>query len=303
MDPVLSALLRSWELRPSVIIVLVLAGTIYTLGWRRLRGSRKGLQRSQHYFATNRRLAAYLGGLAILGLALLSPIDVLAVQLFAMHMVQHLLLIMAAAPLLLLANPFPFMMWGLPENLRRRVAGLFRRRAAFRRGLRAVTSAGLAWMIFVAVFVGWHDPRAYNLALQYDWVHDLEHLTFFGSAVLFWWHVTQAGPRLHRRFSAGARIGYLLAAVPVNIAAGAFIAFSGEPIYTYYTTVPRLWGLTVMQDQMLGGVIMWVPGSMMYIVGALILIGRLLQLEENKPALPESEWATDEAMIAPGWKK
>jgi putative membrane protein len=208
---------------------------------------------------------------------------------------------MIAPPLLLIANPFPFFMWGLPAGARRAVGRLFNRRSSFRRSLRSLTSPGLIWMVFVALFLGWHDPNAYNAALRNDLVHDLEHLTFFGSAMLFWWHVIGAGPRL-RSLSRGLRLAYLLATLPVTMAAGIAISFASQPIYTCYTTVPRPWGLTVMQDQMLGGVIMWVPGSMMYLLAALILISRLIQSEADKPPLPESEWATDEAMIAPGWK-
>jgi putative membrane protein len=133
-------------------------------------------------------------------------------------------------------------------------------------------------------------------------IHDLEHLTFFGTAMLFWWLVIGAGPRL-RSLSRGVRIALLLVTVPVNMAAGVVIAFAGQPIYTYYTTVPRLWGISVMQDQMIGGVIMWIPGSMMFILAALILISRLVQAEAEKEPLPESEWATDESMIVPGFRK
>ena len=84
------------------------------------------------------------------------------------------------------------------------------------------------------------------------------------------------------------------------MAAGVVIAFASQPIYTYYTTVPRLWGITVMLDQMIGGVIMWIPGSMMYLLAALIIISRLIQTEADKQPLLESEWATEETMIAPG---
>jgi cytochrome c oxidase assembly factor CtaG len=248
-------------------------------------------------------LATYLSGLALVGLALMSPIDVLASQLFFIHMIQHLLLVMLAPPLLLLANPFPFFLWGLPVEARGQVAHLFTPQSAFRRTLRSLTPPGLVWLIFIATFLGWHDPNAYNLALRSDLIHNLEHLTFFGTALLFWWHVIRVGPRIHGRFPPGARIAYLLATVPVNMLTGIVIAFTTQPIYTYYTTVPRLLGLTVMQDQMLGGVIMWIPGSMMYIIAALILIARLIQAEESKQPLPESEWAADEAMIAPGWEK
>jgi putative membrane protein len=306
MDPVLSALLLSWDWRLEVILVLALAGTLYSRGWWRMRSPRRGRnprrgQSGQRQLAAGWRLAAYLGGLAILGLALMSPVDVLGGQLFFMHMVQHLLLVMIAPPLLLIANPLPFFMWGLPSRARHAVGRLLNRGSSFRRSLRSLTSPGLVWMVFVALFLGWHDPNAYNAALRNDLVHDLEHLTFFGSAMLFWWHVIGAGPRL-RSLSRGLRLAYVLATLPVTMAAGIAISFASQPIYTYYTTVPRPWGLTVMQDQMLGGVIMWVPGSMMYLLAALILISRLIQSEADKQPLPESEWATDEAMIAPGWK-
>jgi cytochrome c oxidase assembly factor CtaG len=297
MDPVTRAILLSWDWRIEVIIVLALAGTLYSLGWRRLRrGGRRNRQ-----LATGWRLASYLGGLIALALALMSPIDVLGGQLFLMHMVQHLLLVMIAPPLLLLANPLPFFMWGLPDGMRRWVAGLLQRKSAFRRALRSAASPGLVWMAFVAVFLGWHDPNVYNAALRSDFVHDVEHLTFFASAMLFWWLVVGAGPRV-RSLSRGIRLALVLGAVPVNMLAGVAISFASQPIYTYYTTVPRLWGLSVMQDQMWGGVIMWIPGSMMYLVAALILIAGLVPSEADKQPLPEQQWATDEALSAPGWE-
>jgi putative membrane protein len=308
MDAELRAVLLSWDLRIEVILVLVVAGALYTRGWRRLRAPRSGAEDAKSSrpgdergrLATGGRLAAYLGGLVILGLALMSPIDVLGGQFFFMHMIQHLLLVMIVPPLLWLANPLPFVMWGLPYRGRRQVGEWLRPRSTFRRRLRALTPPGIVWMLFVAAILGWHDPGAYQAALRDELVHDLEHLSFFLTAVLFWWHVIYAPPYIHKRLARGARVAYVLAAVPPNMAAGAVIAFSGQPIYPYYAGVPRLWGLTVMQDQMLGGIIMWIPGSMMYILAALVLISRWLQAEEQKPPLPEIEWATEENMVAPG---
>jgi putative membrane protein len=297
MDPVLSALFLSWDLRPQVIITLLLAGGTYARGWWRLRS--RGV--SQHSLANMWRLVAYLSGLLILGVALMSPIDVLGGQLFFMHMIQHLLLVMIVPPLLLLANPLPFFMWGLPVPARHQVGRLLSRRSAFRRGLYTLTAPGLVWMAFVAFLLGWHDPSAYNAALRSNLIHDLEHLTFFGAAMLFWWLVIGAGPRI-RSLSPGVRLALLLVTVPVNMAAGVVIAFAAQPIYTYYTTVPRLWGISVLLDQMIGGVIMWIPGSMMYLLAALIIISHLIQTETGKEPLPASEWATDEAMLAPGLK-
>ena len=158
--------------------------------------------------------------------------------------------------------------------------------ATFRRVAAALTTPGLVWLYFVAALVGWHDPNAYNLTLVSELVHDLEHLTFFGTAMLFWWHVIGAAPHIHRRLSRGVRIGYVLSVVPPNALTGMAIAFASEPIYTYYTTVPRLGSMTVMQDQMLGGVIMWIPGSMMYIIAALVLIALVISGPGRQPTRP-----------------
>jgi len=297
MDPVLKAALLSWDWRLEVVAILVLAGSLYTRGWLRIRG-RSAKRQS---LAAGWRLAAYLGGLVTLGLALMSPIDVLGGQLFFMHMIQHLLLMMIGPPLLLIANPLPFFMWGLPVRARHSLGGWLSRGSTLVRGLRALTAPGVVWMAFVAVLLGWHDPNAYNAALRSEFIHDVEHLTFFASAMLYWWYVIGAGPRW-RSLARGPRLAFLLATVPVNMAAGVVIAFAGRPIYTYYTTVPRLWGLSVMQDQMISGVIMWIPGSMMYLLAALILISQLIQQEADKAPLPEAQWATDESMIASGLK-
>lgn len=303
MDPITSATLRSWEWRAEVLIPLIVAGVVYFVGWRRLR--LRGQRRAS--LANGWRLLAYWLGIALIALALLSPIDVLASQLFFMHMIQHLLLVMLAPPLLMLANPMPFLLWGLPSGLRRRagrvLSSVLHRQSSSRRYLRAVTGPGVAWMLFVIFLIGWHDPNLYQAALRSDVVHDFEHLTFFGTAMLYWWHVVGAGPHIHKRFSRPARVMYVIAAIPPNMLTGIAIAFAGQVIYTYYLSVPRLWGMTALDDQTLAGVIMWVPGSMMYIIAVLILTARWLQGEERKPPLPLSAWATDERMVAPGLKQ
>ena len=298
MDPTTRAILSSWNWRLSVIIVLALAGTFYTRGWWLLRQRQR-----RGRLATRWRLASYLVGLLIVGLALLSPIDVLASQLFLMHMIQHLLLIMIAPPLLLITNPMPFVLWGLPRKWRLLVGGgigrLLHRHSPVRRNLRVATSPGIIWLAWVIMVFGWHDPNLYNAALQYEWVHDVEHLTFFAAGMLFWWHVTGAGPRIHKQASLLGRIAFVISAIPPNMLTGVVLAFAPEPIYTFYTAVPRLWGISVMDDQRLGGAIMWIPGSMMYIIAALVLISRLLDREEGKPTLPETVWGSDEGLAAP----
>ncbi len=280
MDPTLSVLLLSWAWRPEIIATLGLAATVHLVGRWRLR------QRGGSRIIAPWRSVSYLGGLLILTVALMSPIDVLSGQYFFMHMVQHLLLVMVAPPLLLVANPMPIMLWGLPKALRSEIGRWLARDAAPRRALAALTSPGLVWMAFVAALVGWHDPGAYEATLRNDLVHDFEHLTFFSTAVLFWWHVTGAAPRFRKPLPRGLRIGYTLSAVPPNMITGVVISFSGGPIYPYYETVARPWPITVQQDQMLGGTIMWIPGSMMYLLAALILLARFVRAENGGEPLP-----------------
>jgi putative membrane protein len=290
MDPVLKAVLLSWDWKVDVIVVLALAGTLYTRGWWLLRrrahyaGERyRRYGRSRWRLVMRWRLVAYWGGLFFVALALLSPIDALGQQLFLMHMIQHLLLIMFAPPFLLMANPMPFVLWGLPTLWRRKVGQVIgralHRESALGKGIRRATGPGLVWLIWVISVIGWHDPSLYNAALRQEWVHNLEHLTFFLASMLFWWHVTGAGPRIHKQFGLLGRIGLVIAAVPPNMLTGVVLAFAPDVIYTYYASVPRLWGIDLLADQQLGGLIMWVPGSMMFIVAALVLIFRFLQGE------------------------
>ncbi len=123
MDPILRAVLLSWNWRLDVIAVLLVFGSLYSMGWWRLRKRTRRTRRkrrgsSRHELAARWRLVSYMSGLFFVALALLSPIDALGQQLFFMHMIQHLLLIMIAPPLLLIANPMPFLLWGLPKKWR-----------------------------------------------------------------------------------------------------------------------------------------------------------------------------------------
>lgn len=274
MDPLTKALLLSWDLRIEVIALLVTLGVLHVIGWRNLR------QRGRTRFANGWRLVSYLAGLFILALAVMSPIDVLSDQLFFMHMIQHLLMMMFAAPLIMLANPFPTFLWALPRDLRVRVGRWFQPGHRLHQTLQQILTPGITWMIFISVYLGWHDPYLYDLALRNNFVHDVEHITFFGVALLFWWRITGAGPQIGRRMPNLMRAAYSVSLVPPNMLAGVAITFATSPIYSHYTTIPRLYGVSVMDDQTWSGLIMWIPGSMMYILAAIFLIG--IQMNQAK---------------------
>lgn len=279
MNPTTIALLYSWDFDPLIIVALVALTLVQVIGWRRLRARGRGR------LASGWRLASYLAGILVLGTALMSPIDVLAGQLFFLHMIQHLLLVMVVPPLLWLAQPFAIGLWALPRSYRLRVGFLFRKSSSLVRFLRASTGPGLAWMVYIIFLIMWHDPNAYDAALRIEWLHSLEHGTFLISSMLVWWHIIGAGPHIHRRLGPGLRGAFTLSLIPPTMLLGVAIAFAERPIYQFYVTAPRISGLSVMADQTWSGLIMWIPGSMMYIVAAILLFSRML----SKDAVPSSE--------------
>ncbi|MBI3079654.1 MAG: cytochrome c oxidase assembly protein [Deltaproteobacteria bacterium] len=256
------------------MLVVAAFGSAYAAGWWRLRS------KGYHRLARGWQLGLYLAGLLVVCLALLSPIDRWASWAFTMHMVQHLLLTMLAPPLLLLANPLPAILWALPTGARHRVGRLLTRRAVVRRGLWALTLLPVAWLVYVVTLWTWHLPALYQAALRYELVHNLEHLAFFGTGLLFWWGIVNPAPRLHGRAPPGFQILYLVAATGQNILLGAVIGVTERVLYPYYTTTPRLWGHEPLYDQALGAGLMWVS-SHMYLVPILVLLARMLDAEER----------------------
>jgi cytochrome c oxidase assembly factor CtaG len=294
MHPLVQALFSAWDWRLDISLVLLTFGALYTLGWWRLRK-----RSSDPKLANIKRLAAYWGGLVTIAISLMSPIDPLGGQLFFMHMLQHLITIMISAPLLWLAAPFPMLLWGLPTRIRRLVGRQFTQAALTRNLLYRATQPSLVWMSFVIIYAGWHDPNLYNLALRRSWVHDIQHITFFAVAMALWWQVIGAGPRLHR-VPIWGRIAMLITLVPVNMAIGIGITSASEVIYTYYNTIPRFWGFTVLEDQVVAGVIMWIPGSMMFLLAVILLLASALRTTESDPPQVAPDWDSENAMVAPG---
>jgi putative membrane protein len=253
----------AWTARPEVVVPLLIAGGLYAVGWWRL--SRRGATVSVP------RLAAAVGGLASVAVALLSPLDRAAHGVFAAHMLQHLLLISVAAPLLLLADPFAAVIWGLPSRVRRAAGRLFRPATRLRRAWRGLTAMPVAWALHVLAVWLWHLPIAYDAAVADRVLHDLEHVVFFASAVIFWWPVVQPAPGQRRRTAHGARVVYLVLA-----------AFQGAFLGLLLSLSPRAWYRSYVDtaDQAMGGLIMWGVGGAIDMLAVLILVGRYLDSED-----------------------
>lgn len=232
------------------------------------------MRHGQH--ASWKSLILYGAGLGVLLYALLSFLDVYGGLLLTVHMVQHLLLLMVAPCLILWANPFPIMLWGLPSAWRTTVTKHLQGSASIRRFIGKTTPMPVLYGLYIGGILLWHDPDLYNLAQNESWIHDLEHMTFFGSALLFWWPIFAAGPRIHGHVGFLGKMAALLLCVPPHVILGAFLSFVEYPVYSYFETVPRIIGMGVMQDQKLAGIIMWIPASMMYLLGVIILLAKFL---------------------------
>lgn len=267
-----------WDLRPDVIGVLLAFGGTYLLGWWRLR--RRGGAAAAPYAWP----AAYFGGLACLALALLSALDVYGSLLFSVHMVQHLFLMLLAPPLLFWGRPLAVSLWGLPAALRRRLRRVLGRSSRLRRLVTWLSRPAQAWLVYLGILTAWHVPAAYDAAQGDSLVHDLEHLSFFLSACLFWWHVFAAPPHWHGRLGMGRRMAYLIAAFVHSQILGIVLAFAPRPLYPYYAQRGGALGWSVMDDQAASGAIMWVPGGLVYGLAMIVLAAALLDREAKEVA-------------------
>jgi len=249
-------------------------------GWRRARRLRSThLQRG--------RLAAFVGGLALLWIAVASPLDAFAGLLLSAHMVQHLLLMVAAPALVLVGAPIVPLLLGLPRWAARDALGPFLAFAPLRRFGHALTHPVIGWLALSLAMIGWHLPGPYQLALRSTSWHEVEHLCFFTGGLLFWWPVVQPWPtRAH--WPAWSLPPYLLLGDLVNTGLAALLAFSDRVLYPAYETAPRLFGLSASADQVLAAALMWVPGSLAFLVPAMVITWRLLSPRAAAPSVPAS---------------
>lgn len=253
----------TWPIEPWVLLGVELTAILYLWGGRR-RVHLAGGQPS--WDASRWRALAFWSGLGVILLALDTPLESLARQVFWAHMTQHLLLIMVAAPLLVVASPWLQIWRGLPLSIRRPLAKTVVKRPAFaglRRLFAVITAPVAAWVISSANLWFWHWPAAYDLTLRNHLVHHLEHGLFLGLGVLFWAQVIDQHP-FHARLSQFKRVVYVFTATIQAWALAALLAFATAPFYAYALMPWRPGGISALTDQQFGAGIMWVPGSITY---------------------------------------
>jgi cytochrome c oxidase assembly factor CtaG len=267
VNAVANAALASWALSPPAILLLLLAAFIYLRGWLRVRRLVRDDRDPAH-------LACFLSGLGILFLVTESPLDSFDYLFLSAHMTQHLLLMMVAPPLLLLGHPVVPLLRGLPKPFVKEGLGPFLTWPALRNALRWLTSPPVAFVLFAVSTILWHLPNFYELALRSPAWHGVQHASFFWTGILFWWPVVQPGPG-KPHYPRWTAIPLLLAGDIVNTVLSAFFVFSGRILYPAYEAV-RASRMGAQEDQTLAGLIMWVPGSIIYLVPALAIAISLL---------------------------
>jgi putative membrane protein len=234
------------------------------------------------------RLASFFVGIVSVWIAIGSPVEAFDDVSLTVHMVQHLLLMAVAPPLILLGAPALPLLRGLPQSMARGVAGPILRWRLVRWFARLVTHPATCWLAATSVLIGWHIPAVFELALRWDWLHELEHATFLGTGLLFWWPVVQPWPSTARwpRWSIPSYL--FCATLPCDVLS-AFLAFCNRVVYSPYLSVPGVFGMSPLQDQECAAALMWTCVTIIFLVPAVLVTLEILS--PHRALVPEQTWA------------
>ncbi len=264
-----------WNFEPSILIPIAISVATYLWGMLNLwqhAGPGRGINK--------RRYVSFLGALLALLVALISPLDALSEVLFSAHMVQHLILILIVAPLLVMSDfPLAFL-WALPRGWAQALAYRLNRSRTFARTWQVISNPVFAWLLFATALWIWHARLLYEVALQNGAIHIGEHLAFLMAAMLFWWVLLKPTRQKHLRY--GMAIPYLFTTVLHSAVLGALMTFTSQPWYPYYTALVEPWGLTPLQDQQLAGLFMWIPGGIIFTLLTIGYFAAWLQALEQR---------------------
>jgi putative membrane protein len=269
MSDAIQGIFADWRLPVWLTLSIVLVGAIYIKGWLALRRTRKKQ-------FTDVRLYSFMGGLVLLWLVIASPMDGFADALLTAHMIEHLLLMSAIPMLLLYGLPVVPLLRGLPRPFVRIFLGPLMRSGALRRILHWMMTPAISWLAMNVTYLCWHIPAAYDFALENETWHGIEHLCFLFTSLLFWWYIMRPWPAEERWDDWGVLV-YLAFADIVMTLLSAFLAFCDRPVYQFYIDHPNPFHFNVLDDQVLGAVVMWVIGSFAYLIPAMIITLRLIQ--------------------------
>ena len=259
-EPGWSHILTAWTFQPLVLVPLVAAAWLYLSGVRRVDARYPLVHWPVH------RTTWFLSGLAVVFLALESPIDIYANVFLWVHMIQHLLLMNIVPICILLAAPITLALRASsPQTRKRRLLPILRSKP-----VKVLSFPIVAWGLFAAVMVVTHFSPLYEAALENQWIHDFEHLLYLSAGLLFWWPVVGLDPSPWR-LSFPVRLLYVFLAGPVNTFTALAIYSANVVLYPHYTEIPRTWGPSPLTDQHWGGAIMWMAGDIMLLTAVVVL--------------------------------
>jgi putative membrane protein len=266
-----------WSWEPQIVLPLAILLGIYVAG---------AVRRGQIYLLRWRHAAFFAGWLSLF-LALASPIHELGEQLFSAHMLQHEIMILVSAPLIAASHPSPTCLWAFAPRGRAGI-GAWVHRVEQMRTVRFLTAPLMAWLMEAIALWVWHIPVLYQATLQSEWIHAAQHLSFFFTAVVFWSALYGVG---RSAMSYGAGTFYVFGTAVHCSALGGLLTFSTVLWYPVYAETTARWGFTPLEDQQLGGVIMWVPSAIVFIIVALALFAIWLSESDRRLKLGSLETA------------
>jgi putative membrane protein len=268
MSTVIQAALDSWSLPLWLTLGLVITAVVYLRGWLHLRST------SLNVIAPW-RTGSFLLGLISIWIAVASPMTVLDEQLLTIHMVQHLLLMTLAPPLIWLGEPVMPLLHGLPRSILRYIVGPVLRWPLVQWLGKSLAQPTVCWLAAVAALLGWHFPRAFMLGLHSEAWHSVEHMSFLVTGLLFWWPVIQPWPAVSKWPDLSIVLYLFMATLPCDILAG-FLVFCDRVVYTAYFATSQPFGLSALEDQQCAGALMWTCVTVVYLIAGAILTTRLL---------------------------
>jgi putative membrane protein len=282
--PSFPGVLLDWSLDPLPLIGCLVAGAAYL--WAERQTDRVHAETPVPRY----RRWLFLGGLVAILVALISPIDAYEGQLFSVHMIQHMLLELVAAPLLVMAAPITLALRVASPRGRRWILAVLHSHV-----LRWLAFPLTAWLLFAAVNWGWHFSGLYDMALENDLVHYVEHLTMLGAGLLFWWPAISPDP-MPWRMPHPVRLLYLFLALPQNSFLAVALLSSETVLYSHYLTTIRSWGPDPLADQQLGATLMWVMGDMLFLAATLGVVWAWMRFEDARTARLDARLDEEERM-------
>jgi putative membrane protein len=269
----------AWSFEPGIVIPLALAALLYWRGSRPLWSAESPGRGIRPWEA----LCFWAGWLSLF-LALCSPLHPLGEVLFSAHMVQHEILMLVAAPLLVLGRPLVPFLWALPGSWRKQ-SGNLGKTALIEKPWHFLSAPAVATFLQAVALWIWHAPVLYQATLDSEWVHAAQHLSFMVTALLFWWAILRGSDR---QASYGAGVLYLFITLLQSSMLGALLTFSTAPWYPAYAKTTAAWGTTPWNDQIVAGLIMWGPAGMVYVGAAVAMCASYLKASDRKADL----WAS-----------